>query len=65
MPTPLTAAEVAALDGEGTHRVDKGLYLQIRQDGTRSWLLRFRLRGRMRWMGLGPTRLVNLTEAKR
>jgi hypothetical protein len=54
MPKSLTAGEVDAITAEGTHRVDRGLYLQVRKDGTRSWLLRFRLRGRMRWMGLGP-----------
>lgn len=65
MPAPLSAANVTAITAEGTHRVDRGLYLQIRSDGTRSWLLRYRFRGRMRWMGLGPVRLVNLSEARR
>jgi integrase len=63
---PLTAGEVAALKKDGVHRVDVGLYLQIRNDGAkRSWLLRYRFGGRMRWMGLGPARLVTLTDAKR
>ena len=66
MPKTLSAKEVEALDRDGNHRVDHGLYLQIRDQGkTRSWLLRYRYRGKPKWMGLGPTRLVTLTEAKR
>jgi len=62
-PRDLTTSEVDRLSGEGTHRVSHGLYLQIR-GGNRSWLLRFRWKGEQLWMGLGPTRLVTLTEAK-
>lgn len=66
MPKPLTATEVEALTDDGLHRVDHGLYLQIRREGaTRSWLLRYRFRGRPKWMGLGPARLLTLTEARR
>jgi len=66
MPKTLSAKEVEALDKDGHHRVDHGLYLQIRDEGkTRSWLLRYRYRGKPKWMGLGPTRLVTLTDAKR
>mgnify|MGYP002621585206 CR=1 FL=1 len=66
MPISLTAREVEALTKDGLHRVDHGLYLQIRRDGaTRSWLLRYRFKGRPKWMGLGPARVLTLTEAKR
>ena len=70
---PLTAPEVASLivteagktNKARYHRVDRGLYLQIRKDGTCAWLFRFRLDGRQRWMGLGPARSVSVTEARR
>jgi hypothetical protein len=66
MSKSLTAREVEALVKDGMHRVDHGLYLQIRRNGaTRSWLLRYRFKGRPTWMGLGPARLLTLTEAKR
>lgn len=64
MPKDLTAAEVSALSKDGTHRVARGLYLQVR-GGNRSWLLRYRLRGKPMWMSLGPERLITLTDAKR
>jgi hypothetical protein len=44
---------------------DGGLYLQISRLGGRSWLFRFRVGGRERWMGLGPASLVGLAEARR
>lgn len=66
MREALTAADVATLNGDGNFRVDRGLYLAVRRNGAaRSWLLRYRYRGKPRWMGLGPTRLVSLTEARR
>lgn len=66
MPKALTAQQVNALTKDGAWRVDRGLYLQIRDGGSkRSWLLRYRLHGRVRWMGLGSARLFTLTEARR
>jgi hypothetical protein len=66
MPKALTAAEVATVTKDGMHRCDSSLYLQVRNGGAnKSWLLRYRLHGRVRWMGLGPYPLFGLTEAKR
>jgi integrase len=42
-----------------------GLYLQVTETGTQSWVLKFMLRGRSRQMGLGPFPLVSLAEARR
>jgi integrase len=42
-----------------------GLYLQVTETGTQSWILKFMLRGRSRQMGLGPTSLISLAEARR
>jgi integrase len=61
----LTAGEIEKLTKPGTYRADRGLYLQVKRNGARSWVLRFTLNGRPREMGLGPLRLVPLTEARR
>lgn len=63
MPRDLTAAQVAALKKEGTHRVSHSLYLQIR-GGNRSWLFRYRFRKKPKWMSFGPADLLTLTEAR-
>ncbi len=63
MPKDLTTAEIAALTKEGLTRVAHGLYIQIR-GGSRTWLLRYRFRGRHQLMSIGSVRLIKLTEAK-
>jgi len=40
------------------------LYLQIASKTNRSWLLRFTLNGRERWLGLGSYRTFSLAEAR-
>ena len=40
-----------------------GLYLQVTEGGA-SWVLRYQLSGRARYMGLGPTTLYGLAEAR-
>jgi hypothetical protein len=42
----------------------KGLCLQVTEAGVTSWLLRYELAGRERWMGLGPYPLFKLKEAR-
>jgi integrase len=42
-----------------------GLYLQVSETGTKSWLLRYELNGRPeRWMGLGSATIFSLAEAR-
>ncbi len=41
-----------------------GLYLQITDSGSKSWVYRFREDGRLREMGLGPTHTISLIEAR-
>jgi integrase len=48
----------------GTHRVDENLFLQVRQDGTRSWAFRYSRGGRMRSLGLGSIRRVPYNDAR-
>ena len=48
----------------GRYRVDKGLYLQVSPTGTKSWILRYKLGGRARHMGLGDYPTVAVGEAR-
>lgn len=60
----LTAAQVTALKDHGVHWVAPSLYLQIRPQGTRSWLFRYSRNGENQWMGLGALADKSLTEAR-
>jgi len=59
----LTAKEVETarpgltLDGDG-------LYLQVGQNGNRSWIYRYALNGRTRDMGLGSAKAITLKRAR-
>lgn len=53
------AAKTPGYYGDGA-----GLYLQVSSTATKSWILRFTLRGRQREMGLGPYPEVTLGEAR-
>jgi integrase len=64
MPHTLTASQIAKLETPGLYRAERGLYLQVRPNGAKSWLVRYQLDGRRRMMGIGPVRLVPLTEAR-
>jgi integrase len=41
-----------------------GLFLQVSQGSTKSWVFRFKEAGKLRVMGLGPVHTVSLTEAR-
>ncbi|MDO8360960.1 MAG: Arm DNA-binding domain-containing protein, partial [Devosia sp.] len=60
----LTATQVAALSDHTVHWVAPSLYLQIRPQGTRSWLFRYFREGENQWMGLGALADKPLTEAR-
>lgn len=60
----LTALEVKRLDRVGMHPDGRGLYLQVHAGGSKSWIYRYTLQGRVRYMGLGPSHLVSLAEAR-
>src|SRR3954464_6052058 len=59
----LTAASVKHAK-PGRYGDGKGLYLQVKDTGARSWLLRYERHGRERWMGLGSVEFVPLAEAR-
>ena len=61
----LTLKRIAAAKTPGRRYADgRGLYLQVGRGGTKSWLLRYVLKGRERWMGLGAAADFNLDEAR-
>lgn len=66
MPQTLTSSQVAALTQDGDWRVERNLYLQIRDGGqTRSWTFRYRYLGQLRRMGLGSARLFTLSDVRK
>jgi Arm DNA-binding domain/Phage integrase central domain len=48
----------------GKHHYGNGLYLQVGESGSASWLLRYQLKGAEHWHGLGPKRVFTLKEAR-
>ena len=59
----LTAKQVENA-GSGMHADGDGLYLQVGGDGARSWVYRFKLRGKERYLGLGSASVVTLKRAR-
>src|SRR5918993_2320263 len=60
----LTAAKVKAETRPGRHNDGAGLYLLVRPDGRKGWVLRYRLAGRQHDMGLGGYPEVALAAAR-
>lgn len=62
----LGALQVSRLAGEGLHFVGgvRGLVLQVSPAGAKSWILRVRVGGKRREMGLGPYPEVSLAKAR-
>jgi integrase len=50
--------------GSGYHSDGGGLYLQVTEPGSKSWVFRFALSGRRREMGLGPFPTIGLASAR-
>ena len=51
---PLRQADVVALTAPGRHRFGPGLYLQVSGPDAKSWIYRFTVRRKERFMGLAP-----------
>jgi integrase len=60
----LTAAKVKALKQPGDYLDGRGLYLQVRNETSKSWLLKFSLDKRAREMGLGSAFDFTLADAR-
>jgi hypothetical protein len=50
-------SEIDRIIEPGMHRIDQGLYLQVRSPTSRSWIFRYRFQGTDRQLGLGFNRL--------
>jgi hypothetical protein len=60
----LTALKVTKTKKPGRYFDAHGLYLQVKESGAKSWLLRYEVHAVERWMGLGPLHTVTLAEAR-
>jgi integrase len=60
----LSAKGVQAKRKAGYYADGGGLYLQVSEAETKSWIFRYTLAGRSREMGLGPLHTISLAEAR-
>ena len=60
----LSALKVTKTAKPGMYGDGGGLWLQISKNGGKSWILRYRIHGRDRYMGLGSVRDVSLADAR-
>jgi integrase len=60
----LSAAGVAKESAPGLYGDGGGLYLQIAKGGSKSWIFRFMIAGKPRYMGLGSIDTFSLREAR-
>jgi integrase len=60
----LSAAKVKNLNIPGDYLDGRGLYLQVRSESSKSWLLKYSLEKRAREMGLGPSADIPLATAR-
>lgn len=61
----LSALRIAKEVTPGHYADGGGRCMQIADSGTRSWVFRFKLNGRVREMGLGPVSRVSLGDARK
>ena len=61
----LTALAISRLNKPGLYADGGGLYLRIGRNRSKSWTLRFTLRGRAREMGFGGLHKVSLADARK
>jgi integrase len=60
----LTVKKIARLKKKGRYRDGRNLFLQVSESGAMSWLLRYRINHRDRWLGLGSYELFSIEEAR-
>jgi len=60
----LTARKVETIKTPGYLKDGGGLFLQVGESGSKSWIFEFRFAGRRREMGLGSLERVSLSEAR-
>lgn len=61
-----SARSVETITKTGYHRCDRGLYLQVSINGTKSWIFRYKspVTHKQREMGLGSLNIVSLAKAR-
>jgi integrase len=60
----LTALSIKRATKRGMYADGNGLYLQVGHNGGKSWIFRYVLAGRMRYMGLGSASVITLARAR-
>jgi len=60
----LTSIQFKNLSKPGKYSDGHGLYLNIRNGGTKSWIYRYQLNGKRKEVGLGAIRVISLKEAR-
>jgi hypothetical protein len=60
----LTALKVAGAKEAGLYGDGLGLYLKVDPGGSKSWVFRYKIRGRSRKLGVGPVHSVGLALAR-
>lgn len=60
----ISAAKLRTLTKPGVYGDGGGLYLQVRDAERRTWIYRYTLAGKARWMGLGSEGDVSLAKAR-
>ena len=60
----LTMLQVVQAKKPGLINDGNGLYLRITKSGTKSWVFRYRINGRLRDHGLGSVEILTLAEAR-
>ena len=60
----LSVKEVVNKKEAGYYCDGGGLYLQVSDSGSKSWIFRYTLNGKNRHMGLGPFHTVSLADAR-
>jgi hypothetical protein len=61
----LTALKVKSLEKPGRYADGHNLWLQISENGGKSWVLRYMLDGKARHMGLGPLHTLRWRKLER
>jgi len=60
----LSADQVKRITDTGIYGDGDGLYLQVARNGTKSWIYRYQIAKRRRWMGLGGFPEISLANAR-
>jgi integrase len=60
----LTVKRIERASKPGRYGDGGNLFLQVSPSGTKSWLFRYTINGKERWMGLGPYPTFSLPEAR-